>query len=567
VRRAVLPALLLVLAGCSLPLPRDVHAVGEVPAEQRQAGALQVIPPGPKADATPVETVLGFLGAQASSDGRHTIARQFLSERESLRWRDDVEVQVYDPDRLELQQVPGLGGNDALVRVVSHVSGRVRADGSYVAQPDLTVTEDYRLVRTRGQWVLDDVPEGLRLTAADRQRAFAAQPIYYLAPKAGDESPHLVPDKVFLPVGPDLARNLVSRLLRPPSQALAGSVQTAVPAGTRLRGLALSSSGVVTVDLTGASAPPQGVAAQNLSAQLVWTLRSLGASFRGLRPTFDGKPLVVPGEDAVQQAGEWDTYDPQGLGPTPPYFFLSARRLRASIVLPPNPATAGDVGDGRAVAVDEVAVTPDRTRVALLESAGPGPDLVRIGPLRGTSFPVAAQGTALSSPTWGSGQRGLWLLRGAREVVRVDHGLRPVTVLGLPGGRIASLAMSRDGARVALVVAGRLYVGRVELTSGAPRVVGLTLVVAALHDATRVSWASSTDLVVLGVLTRSRQVLRVSVDGSSVQTLNTAGLAPTAVAASPVGVVLVSGGRLYLSAGGAFRQVQTDAAADPVFPG
>jgi hypothetical protein len=564
-RRAALPALILVLAGCSLPLPNDVHPVGEVPAEQRQPGALQVIPPGPKAAATPAETVLGFLGAQASSDGRHAIARQFLSGPERTRWRDDVGVEVYDPDRLTLLVV-GQSGNDALVRVVSHVSARVRADGSYVARPDVVLTEEYRLVRSRGQWLLDDVPQGLRLTAADRQRAFAPRPIYYLAPKAGDESPHLVPDQVFLPVGPDLARNLVTRLLRPPSQALAGSVLTAVPSGTRLRKVGLSSSGVVTVDLTGVAAPA-GDQAQDLSAQLVWTLRSLGAPFRGLRLTFDGKALQVPGEGAVQQAGEWDTYDPQGLGPTPPYFFLSARRLRASIVLPPNPATTGDVGDGRAVAVDEVAVTPDRTRVGLLENAGPGTDVVRIGPLRGTSFPVAAQGIGLSSPTWGSGQRGLWLLLGGRQVVRVDHGLRPVAVAGLPSGRLTSLALSRDGARVALVAGGRLYVGRVELGSAGPRVVGLALVAATLHDATRVSWASSTELVVLGILTRARQVVRVSVDGSSLQIVNTAGLAPTAVAASPAGVVLVAGGRLYLSSDGPFHQVQTDAAKDPVYPG
>jgi hypothetical protein len=565
-RRLAVPLLLLVLTGCSLPLPRDVHTVGEVPAEQRQAGALQVIPPGPKADATPVEMVLGFLGAQASSDGRHAIARQFLSDRERARWRDDVEVQVYDPDRLELRQVSGAGTNEALVRVVTRVSGRVRADGSFVVSPDDTVTEDYRLLRVRGRWVLDDVPEGLRLTAADRQRAFAPRLVYYLAPTVAGESPHLVPDQVFLPVGTDLARNLVSRLLRPPSEALAGSVSTAVPTGTRLSRVNLSSSGVVNVDLTGPSAPPVGQDAQNLSAQLVWTLRSLGASFRGLRLTIDGRALAVPGEGEVQQSGEWAAYDPQGLGPAPPYFFVSARRLRASIVLPPNAATSGDVGDGRAVAVDEVAVTPDRTRVGLVERRAGG-DLVRIGALRGTSFPVVAQGVGLSSPTWGSGQHGLWLLRGESEVVRVDHGLRPVTVLGLPAGRLTGLAVSRDGARAALVAGGRLYVGRVELVTGGPRVVGLTLVLAALHNATRVAWSSSTELVVLGVLTRSRQVVRLSVDGSSLQTVNTSGLVPTEIAASPVGVVLLAGGRLYLSSGGSFRQVQTDIASDPVFPG
>ena len=566
--RALTTALLLLATGCSLPLSSQVHSVGEVSPQERQGAALQVIPPGPKADATPVEAVLGFLGAQASADGGHAIAREFLTPRERGRWNDDLEVQVYDPDQLSVQAVPGSEPGAALVRVVTHVTGRVRADGSYVVLSGERVQEDYHLLRQRGGWLLDDVPAGLRLTAADRQRAFAARSVYYLAPQLAGDLPHLVPDQVFLPVGGDPATTLVSRLVRPPSVALAGSVRTAVPEGAHLERVDMSSSGEVTVDLTGVTTPPTGQRAQDLSAQLVWTLRSLGSAFRGLRLLVNGRPLAVPGEGQLQRAGEWDTYDPEGLGPNPPYFFVSGRRLRASVELPAGPATAGDVGDGRAVAVDAAAVTPDRTRVALLEAPGEAVTTVRIGPLRGQSFPVAARGPALTSPTWGSGDLGLWLVRQGRGLVRVGRGrLDPVTVVGQPPGRITGLALSRDGVRAALVVGGRLYVGRVLLVSGAPRVVGLSLVLPTLHGVSAVAWSSSTELVLLGVLTRARQLLRVSVDGSSLQAMNTAGLVPTEVAASAVGVVVVSGGKLFLTQGAAFHQVQADRSRSPVFPG
>lgn len=568
-RTPALPiALLLLVTGCSLPLSSRVHSVGEVSPEQRQGAALQVIPPGPKADATPVEAVLGFLGAQASADGRHAIARQFLTPRERPRWSDDVEVQVYDPDRLTVQAVPGGDPGTAVVRVITRVTGRVRADGSYVTLAGQRVEEEYRLLHQRGGWLLDDVPAGLRLTAADRQRAFTAQDVYYLAPQPAGDQPHLVPDQVFLPVGGDPATTLVGRLVRPPSVALAGSVRTAVPEGARLGRASLSTSGVVTVDLTGVPKPPTGQSAQDLSAQLVWTLRSLGSAFRGLRLLVDGRPLAVPGEGPLQHVGDWDTYDPEGLGPNPPYFFTSGRRLRSSVELPAGPATAGDVGDGRAVAVDAVAVTPDRTRVALLEAPGAAVTTVRVGPLRGQSFPVVARGQALTSPTWGSGDLGLWLLSDGRQVVRVARGrLDPVVVAGMPGGRVSALALSRDGVRVGLVVGGRLYVGRVQLQDGRPRVTGLSLVLPGLHGVSALAWSSSTDLVVLGYLNRARQVLRVAVDGSSLQALNTAGLVPTEVAASAVGVVVVSGSRLYLSQGGSFHQVQSYASQAPVFPG
>jgi hypothetical protein len=89
-RLAWLPLVVALLTGCSLPLPGGVEAVGDLPAEQREPVPLAVIPPGPQPGATPRETVFGFLGAEASSGGRHAIARQFLTARERARWRDDV---------------------------------------------------------------------------------------------------------------------------------------------------------------------------------------------------------------------------------------------------------------------------------------------------------------------------------------------------------------------------------------------------------------------------------------------------------------------------------------------
>lgn len=568
--RRVLALLLVVVAGaagCSLPLPEDVQEVGDVSGEARQGRPLEVIPPGPRQGAPPIETVLGFLGAQASSAGRHDIARRFLTPAESTDWDDDAEVQVYDPDRLRVSALPGGSSEQVVLRVTAEVTGTVRADGSYLAREGLVATEDYTVARVQGEWRLRDVPDGLRLTGADLQRAYRPRPVYYLATSADDDSPHLVPDLVFLPLDADLTKALVSRLLRPPSQALAGSVRTAVPAGTRLRTAALSGSGEATVELTGAAARPSGQAAQDLSAQVVWTLRSLGASFRSLRLTMDGRAVEAPGGGATQDASDFEAYDPEGLGPTPPYVFTAARRLRAANELPPNPATSGDVGQPGTVPVDAAALTTDRTTVALLDTTSPRDVLVRVGPLRGSAFPVVAHGPALSSPSWGSGAHGLWLLRNGTDVVRVDGGLRRVTLLGRPEGSLRSLAVSRDGARVALVAGGRLYVGRVEVLSSGPRVVGLVPLLPQVRQATQVVWASSTELVVLGARTRAAQLVRVSIDGSSAVTLNTAGLTPTQVAACPAGVVVVSGGRLYLDAQGGFRQVQTDAALAPAFPG
>ena len=564
-RRLLLPLLLALVAGCSLPLPKDVQSVGEVPAERRQSNDLQVIPPGPKDDASPVGVVLGFLGAQASSDNDHGIARQFLTTARRAGWRDEAEVEVYDPGKLVVTALPGATAQHATVRVSFVVLGSVRTDGSYSSRGPEHLTEDYGLDRVAGQWRIAQVPDGLRLTVADRSRSFESSSVYYLVP--GSETPHVIPDEVFLPIGSDLVTSLVARLFRPPSVALAGLVETAVPTSARLRGaVVVSGSGIATVDITGVRRLPDERGAQDLSAQLAWTLRSLGPSLRGLRLLVDGRVLPVPGQGAVQDLAAWDAYDPDGIGRTVPYYYVTGRRLRSSADLAPGPLTSGAAGKDAGILVDAVAVSPDRTQVGVITHERTG-DVLRVGSLA-ASPPVATRGAELRSLSWGSGRFGLWLLRGSRDVLRAtERGVVPVSVVSLPPGRIASFAVSRDGVRVAAVVGERLYVGRAEPRGTAVRVAGFNQVLPALHKVRKVAWASSGELVVLGSLTQTQQVVRVGVDGSFSSVVDTSGLLPSDLAASVSGIALVSSGRLYASVAGAFRQVGTGLSTAPAFPG
>lgn len=571
-RRALV--LLLLVTGCALPLPKGVRSGGEVEGGQQRHAGLQVIPPGPKDGQAPVDVVTGFLGAQANAEDDHGIAREFLAPARRGAWNDDAEVQVYLPETLRIEPQLVAGGavaDRATVTVTATVTGEVGRDGGYVAQSK-PVTERYSLQQVSGQWRLTSVPPGLRLTAADLQRAFLPRNVYYLAVGAtGREQPHLVPDRVFLPDGPDLALVLVTRMLQPPSQALDGSVTTGTPIASRLRvrSVTTSGSGVVTVDLTGVGPGLSSRARQDLSARLVWTLRELGPSFTGLRLRVDGEPLAVPGEGTVQDAGSWDAYDPDGLGLSPPYYYVADRRLRASVTLPATRATAGDARDPDAVAVDDVAVTPDRTEVALLDGEAPGAVTVHIGPLRGPTYPTVLTLPGLSSPSWGSGQHGLWLLRDGRDVVRVLPGVArplPVVFVGQPAGTLQSLAVSRDGARVALVADGQAYVAQVELVRGTPRIVDPVALLPRFNRITDLSWSTSTELVLVGAAGSSSQgVMRVSVDGSSVLRLNTGNLQPQGVGAAPNGLVLDVDGGLYALTARGFARVATG--RSPVFPG
>lgn len=567
-RRALAVALVLAATGCSLPLSHDTTTVGAVTAERRPKDDIQVLPPGPKSGQTPEDIVQGFLGAQANAADNHAIARQFMASGGASEWRDDVGVKVYDPEQLGVQRLPDGTADEVTVRVTSVDSAEVLQDGSYTALAGPPVHEEYTLRRAQGDWRLVRVPAGLRLTPADLARSYEPSTLFYLAPPVKGAAPHLVPDLVFLPAAREPVNALVRRLLLPPRSGLAGSAVSAFPRGVSVRSVAMSSAGVVTVDLSDGILKLGPVSRQSLSAQLIWTLRGLGPAFTGLRLLANGALLTVPAEGQVQDAGDWSAYDPEGLGPNPPYYFVAARRLRASVALPPGPATVEDLGAAGSVPVDQLAVTPDRTQVALLAGTGVGQVTVRTGPLRGPTYNRGPTARGLTSPTWGSGQYGLWMVQSGSRVVLLPRGgtsLRTVHVSQLPAGRLSSLALSRDGARAALVVDGRLYVGHVVATDGVPAVEGVSLVLPTLSRVRGVAWASGTELAVLGSLTSGPQVLRMAVDGSSISALNSAGLSPVSVTASAAGLVVTSGGVLYAASGRGFTRIQ--AGTVPAFPG
>lgn len=561
--------LVLLVAGCSLPLPSGVRTADDLPAEQRGGAGIRVQPPGPKAGQSPKDVVQGFLRAQANPDDRHAIARSFLAPELARTWDDTAGVQVYLPATERADLLPEGGSGQARVQVSARVTGVIDADGSYRVR-DASTTDTYALARVGADWRLTSVPAGLRLTPADQDRSFAPALVYYVGLPAATGSSRLVPDRVYLPSSASTATALVQRLLRPPSAALRGSV--ADEPGLRATSVTVDGAGLVTVDLAGASALAPA-AREDLSARLVWTLRGLGPTFRGLRLRGDGTALKVPGQGAVQDAGSWDAYDPEGLGVNPPYFYVAGRRLRASaqLQLPSTAATAGEPGQRGAIGVDAVAVTPDRTQVALLDQLPNGRVTVWTGPLRGPTYRRAVTAPGLSNPSYGGGERGLWLVRRQSRVTLLPLGgtqVRDVPVERMPAGRLTALAVSRDGARIALVVAQSLYVGRIELASGGVgrvRVTGLSAVARGyrVQDA---AWASGTDLVVVASRTGApRTLVRVAVDGSVLEPLSTGSVEPDRVTASSDGIVLLSGSVLYRYTGRAPEQIGPG--SHPAYPG
>lgn len=550
-RRLVTTACLLLLTGCGLPLSSGVQQPGALPAGQSQGdGNIQVLPPGPRDDALPLEIVRNFFGAQSDPADRHASAREFLSPELRATWRDTGSVSVFGTE-LEVRSVEGAPD---LFRVTGALVGRISADGAYTpARGTIDVQVSVRK-GARGRPVISKVPDGLLLSTADRDRSFRSRSVYFLVPPTPGEQPsHLVPDPVFLPVGADSADALVRRLLAGPSGPLGDSATTAFPPGTAIREVRTDPSGLVTVDLSaqvGSASPPRR---EQMSAQLVWTL--LGSSpglYSSLRLLSVGHPVVVgPGSaSGVQDHADRDSYDPDGLTASSPLYYIGGRRLR---VLDPTSGPAADAS-GRQV-VDAAAASPRGGGLALVERSRRADEL-RTGPATGP-FLVRARSASLQSPSWGSGERGVWYLdRGRLMLAPLTGTPFPVPMDGIAAyGPVTAIRVSRDGARVALIAGSRLVVGRVADRPGGPRVVALRNVAAGVRDVTDLAWDSATSVVILGRVAAVTGLVRVVVDGSSVMLINKIldyQSTPISLAAAPDRPLVV--GALYRTAPVLYRE-------------
>lgn len=533
-RLARVVVVLLLTAGCGLPLGSGVHAPGDVPAEQRQGGDIQVLPPGPRDDATPEQVVQDFFGAQSNPTDGHASARAFLTPDAAAGWQDSGPVSIYEGS-LSTERVAGTA---ASYRVIGRQVARIDLDGSFTrAAADISLIVQLRR-GAHGRWQLSTVPDGLLLSTADRDPSFHPRNVYYLAPPASADRPstHLVPDRVFFPDGADGADALVRRLLAAPSRDLRSSVTTAFPPGTEVRRVSTDASGLVTVDLSGEVAKASARAQEQMSAQLVWTLRGLANGFAKLRLQSDGRDLRAASGTNLQDHNDWPSYSPDGLPSRAPLYYIAGRRLRML-----DSGSSGADEPSTSQVVDEAAVA-GRGRLVALVTNGPRGEL-RTGPFGGP-YSLRFRGAALRSPTWGSGEQGVWFLNGSAVWFAPLHG-DPVTVpvIGAAAyGGISAIRISRDGARVA-VIAGtgsgaRLLVGPVtaDPADGTPQLGPLRSIAPEVSDVRALSWDSATSLVVLGRSSGVSAPVEVTIDGSVVSLINEVGLErtePSAVAAAP----------------------------------
>lgn len=577
--RPVLAGLLLVLlTACGgLPLPEEVRDAAGARGDETDAGSIVVVAPGPQPGMTATQVVSGFLDALSRSpQDDHAIARQFLAPGVDCCGEDEEAVLYAIGARRS-----SLTSDPSLVRVSYDSVGRVLRDGSYRVEQRLVI-DDFRVVDVDGEVRLASVPRGLRLVQDDLERSFSPYDVHFLGRSAdGSARGRLVPDRVFLPVsdvsgpaGPGQA--LVDALLSGPTLRLAPAVLSAAPPGTTAR--VRAAAGVVTVDLSEHARALDARSRQRLSAQLVWTLVPL---YSGVRVLVEGEPFDA-GAGSVQDRSDWASYDPVGGSDDAPLLYLQDRRLR----LLDREVPASPVSDGE-LPVDEAALSPATSQLAVRTRRSARLDEVRTGPLRGPFGEPVLTGPRLTSLSWGPAEQGLWVLQpGPRPAVWLvpedeasDRTPQRVPI-ELPAGGLSALQVSRDGARIALVLGGRLHVGRVEPTGpevgGNPgwRIADVRVVSRELVGVTDVAWQSGTSLVALGSFEADGQLFpaEVAVDGSSLDVVQRplVGAVAVEIAAAPREPLVVAADvdgerRLFRDDGTLFRL--QGPGSSPSYPG
>jgi hypothetical protein len=568
--------MLLVLAGltaacATIPNTGPVQPGAAVLAEGEDP-IIRVVARPPTPGMGPAEIVRGFLSASSSAEGDHAVAREYLTPKAAQTWHPDVRVLIYDQNLGITLREPTASRVMARARVM----GRLDQRGAYTATPATTTVSTFLLGRVDGQWRIKSLPEGLLLTQLDIDRSYRAVSLYFLNATGSN----LVPDPVYLPVvQPGLSTRLVQSLLHGPTPWLAPSVSTAFPAETQLLVDSVPvENGVAHVDLSASVLDASAVQREQLTAQLVWTLSEL-PDVNAVSITVQGQALPVGASSASQTTADWAAYTPDALPDDANAYVLAHAGLRQItdtklVPVPGYVGTAGTTIADPAISVDEatVAVLSVNHRVAYLQRPG-APD----------SLTPVASGTDFAPPCFDSTGL-LWLVDrqgsgSAISVVLPDGAVHAVRAPALIDQQVQTLAVSRDGSRVAVVIDrrghGQLLLGRIERgvvgsdpnSPNSVTISGLHRIEFSLVNVEDVSWADAEHIALLARAPgAARQPYLVSVDGGPRQV---SGALPglNAIAAGPNLPLLgaTRDGRAWRDAGVGWRLIGRGSA--PAYPG
>lgn len=554
---------LLALAGCA-----TVPSSGE-PVDYSQVAdpGTQVRDTTPAEGLSPQEVVRGFVaaGARIDQDLSLLAARSYLADAAKASWWTDqggVMILAASP---RYDVVEDAAGEGSTVQLSGSTDGYLDPTGSYVPTARQEFTVSVSLQRVDGEWRIATPPSQLIMSVSDFNLAFTQREVYFLNSSATT----VVPDRRWLPNSSLSPGTVVSRLVDAvidgPSTPLAGAVRNSL-LGARLRVPIATSDGVLQVDLTGLPSLTTA-AARGVAAQLVYTLRLDAARIRIL---VDGTPLDA--NQAIWATGVLGSFDPDGVPGSDTTVTVGYYINNDGVVVNLRGLPVwGNAGTGALAGVSAAmsAATGDLAMVG-----GPdGAQTLFVGaPLTQVAMEARLTAQTFTPPSFSRAGDEVWtVINGdsSPEVVRLltDGSRYPVDSSSLAGlGPVTGLALSPDGARVAVVAGQSLYLASVIYTddaetsgdaTAAPGVATLGVPVRLRNDLTvsSVIWSNSLNLLVAAADQAStyRAVWRVGLDGRQRAALTTRGIVADVDAVSTTGALPT-----LISSGGQILQLKGD---------
>jgi len=209
-----------------------------------------VVPAGPTPGADQEELLEGFMLALRGPQSNYAIAKQFLTKDFAGTWNPEESATIRTGIPLtEPGPVP-----DSLDYTVT-TKATVDVDGRYAETSPTSQTFSFTFQQEDGEWRISNAPNGVVLSQASFDTAFAERALYFFDPSFG----YLVPDVRWFPSRTTLPVRIVGALTAGPASWLQqGVVLSSFPIATKVQTVTIE-SGTATVELSeeALSASPQ----------------------------------------------------------------------------------------------------------------------------------------------------------------------------------------------------------------------------------------------------------------------------------------------------------------------
>lgn len=516
----------LMVSCTSLPSDTEPQALRSfAPADQ---GGSDIQPePGAEADLL----LRDFYTASARPAMDYEAARSFLTEEANQAWKPQASTLVVD--RVDLITQAGATVEQRTFAVRGNVIGQLAEGGAYQVENGVYEAR-IEMVQVDGEWRISSLPEGVVLERTELRNQYQPQDLYYFEP-AGRV---LVADRRWVFAGHDsLDTALISLMMEGPSANIAPAVSFELPPSATFNGApdgVYQFSGLAELDTT---------ERQNFAAQLVWTLAM--ANIPGpYAVEVDGLPISE--EFPLLSTDDFAEFNPRSeVGAIAPLYALNQGSLLRVTSNQASPVE-GELGDLRDI--ESADITSERT-AAIIRRQGDDSVLA----LGGVDTPVqeVLRGNTITRPTFEYDHAAVWVVVDGDRVIRVVRSSTTGEVaqtevntseLGSVTGDISVLRLSRNSARTAMIIDGRVYTGVVNRTgTGERRIVNVQEVAPQLAgSALSLDWQPDGSILV-GTSSPESPIWRVEKDGSAVSSL------PSGNITAPVVSVAASPSTIYLT--------------------